>query len=106
VTTPERRTIRVFPDWASDWPLWENGHPDYNTTPSHYGLSAELSERLRRWADEFFASLDITAETPVWRGPKTWRTWVDEGRRISEALAGEVASFADVSYDFDPEEAP
>lgn len=96
-----RRTIRLFPDWAAEWPLWgEEG----NMGPGDYGLSDELTARLRRWADDFETHLDINADPPLWSGSMTWKTWIEEGRRISEVLAFEVASFADVVYDINPNE--
>ncbi|QIK62795.1 hypothetical protein G7068_05975 [Leucobacter viscericola] len=40
---PARRTIRLFPGYGRDWPLWENSTPTWNvgytTTPETYGLS-------------------------------------------------------------------
>lgn len=71
-------------------------------SPVDYGLSVELTARLRRWADDFETHLDINADPPVWSGSMTWKSWVEEGRRISEVLAWEVGPFADVVYDINP----
>jgi hypothetical protein len=38
------------------------------------------------------------AETPEWEGDVTERTWLEEGRRISEAIGWEVAAYADVVF--------
>lgn len=44
-----RRTLRVFHDYGAPWPLWEGT----GMTPSDYGLSADLSDRLRECGDLF-----------------------------------------------------
>lgn len=45
-TPPQRRVIRLFPDYSRDYPLWENSTATwdvgYTTTPETYGLSQEL----------------------------------------------------------------
>lgn len=47
---PSRRTIRLFPDYGRDWPLWENSTPTWDvghtTTPETYGLSEALTHDL------------------------------------------------------------
>ncbi|QJA00287.1 hypothetical protein [Leifsonia sp. PS1209] len=45
------RTIRFFFDWGHRWPLWESGTDKYTMEPSDFGLSEELTKRLRRLYD-------------------------------------------------------
>ena len=48
-----RRVIRLFPDYARDWPLWENSTPTwdvgYTTNPEMYGLPGELARDMASW---------------------------------------------------------
>lgn len=89
-----RRTIRVFVEWGCEWPLWEDG----KRTPADYNLMPELTKRIRTWANGWEDNVDMGAETPEWEGDVTERTWLEEGRRISEAIGWEVAAYADVVF--------
>ncbi len=52
------RTIRFFFDWGHRWPLWESGTDKYTMEPSDFGLSEELTRRLRRLYDLWSEHLD------------------------------------------------
>lgn len=90
----DRRTIRVFVEWGCEWPLWEDGE----RTPAEYNLTPELTTRIRSWANGWEDNVDMVAEMPEWEGDVTKRTWLEEGRRISEAIGWEVAAYADVVF--------
>jgi hypothetical protein len=97
---PERRTIRLFPDYSRDWPLWENSTPTwdvgYATTPDHYGLSKTLSRSLGLWNSFWEAHFD---PFDGWDALESRNWWKAEGERLHILLSAEVASFADVSYE-------
>ncbi len=97
---PERRTIRLFPDYMRDWPLWENSTPTwdvgYTTTPQMYGLSEELTEAIRSWND--FWEKHFAAHIR-WDSDDHRDWWAEEGESIARRMRTEVYYFADVSYE-------
>lgn len=99
-TPPARRVIRVFPDYARDWPLWENSTPSwdvgYTTDPATYGLSDQLTRNLAMWHSFWETHFDAFAG---WDSDSSRTWWRDEGVRVVEELRLEVAAFADVQYE-------
>ena len=97
---PQRRVIRVFPDYSRDWPLWENSTPGwdvgYTTTPSTYGLSEELTARIAEWNAFWEAHFD---DADGWDSIEARDQWGATGEEIVERLSEEVAEFADVTYE-------
>lgn len=97
---PERRTIRLFPDYTRDWPLWEDSTPTwdvgYTTTPHHYGLSEGLTRSLASWNSFWEAHFDPFDGWDAHENREWWRT---EGERLHALLRTEVATFADVRYE-------
>ena len=96
---PARRVIRLFPDYGHLWPLWENStdeHPTkYTMEPADFGLSQELTGRLRAWYDAWEAEkLHVSG----WSSRDAENAWRAEGTRIAEQLRDEVKAFADVEY--------
>ncbi|HCS59048.1 MAG TPA: hypothetical protein DIW80_19380 [Gordonia polyisoprenivorans] len=98
---PARRTVRLFPDYGRDWPLWENSTETWNvgyaTTPNDYGLSAELTQRIRAWHDVWEQELSALDREPDAVIEARWRT---EGHRIAELLAAEIGDYADIEHRF------
>ncbi len=97
---PERRVIRLFPDYGRDWPLWESPltAPDgrYCTDPEVYRLSVELTEELARWNAHWETHFD---PFEGWDSEENRERWHRDGVRISSWLQREVAGFADVRYE-------
>ena len=97
---PERRVIRVFPDYSRDWPLWENSTPDrdvgYTTTPATYGLSEQLTARIAVWNAFWEAHFD---DAHGWDSVRARDRWGATGEEIARLLSEEVAAFADVRYE-------
>jgi hypothetical protein len=91
---PERRTIRLFPDYVHPWPLWED--PDGPMEPEDFGLSQSLTESLSAW-HQFWEEHHAPYEG--WDQPENKIWWDTEGRDIAGRLGAEVAPFADVSYE-------
>lgn len=102
-TPPARRTIRLFPDYGRDWPLWEDSTSTwdvgYTTTPEFYGLSEGLTSALAAWNSFWEAHLD---PTNGWDTRENCERWSAEGERIRDLLVAEVALFADVLYEPGP----
>ncbi|MGP5929988.1 hypothetical protein [Corynebacterium glyciniphilum] len=109
-TPPERRQIRLFPDYGRDYPLWENTvfedtpegpkviwDADYATSPEMYGLSTELAERLKAWQACWE---DHDVDFSRWDSAENEQAWLAEGERLTRDLADEVADFADVLPEF------
>lgn len=85
------RLIRVFPEWVSGWPLWENFSEDYRLSGPDLGLTAELSDALLGWNE---AWLDRHEDDPLPAG------WEDEGRRLLIQLRSELDGIAEVRPEF------
>ncbi len=98
---PHRRVIRLFPEYARDYPLWENSTPSwdvgYTTTPETYGLSKELGADLAGW-QAFFEE----HANPFEGGDSdvNLQKWLRDGEAIALRLQEEVQSFADVKREF------
>lgn len=69
----ELRTIRLSPDWAHEWPLWELGSDKYAIDPGDLSLSDDLVSDLRAWHDHWEISFtpsmrwSTDAEGDQWR---------------------------------------
>lgn len=85
------RTIRFFFDWGHQWPLWENGSEKYAMEPSDYGLSPDLTRRLRAVYDSWLDHWDCG-----WDSPEALAAWTSDRRQAVAILRREVADFADV----------
>lgn len=85
------RLIRVFPEWVSGWPLWENFTDDYRRSGPDLGLTQELSDALFRWNE---AWLDRQIDDPLPAG------WEDEGNRLVIRLRRELEGIAEVRPEF------
>ncbi|MBB2974825.1 hypothetical protein FHX49_000366 [Microbacterium endophyticum] len=97
---PERRVIRLFPEYSRDWPLWENSTPTwdvgYTTTPKMYGLSEALTRDMAKWNALWEANFD---PFEGWKSDEAREQWREEGLSIVTRLRAEVADFADVKYE-------
>ena len=97
---PERRVIRLFPDYSRNWPLWENSTPTrdvgYATTPATYGLSEELTTDLDAWNAFWEAHFD---DASGWDSIEARDQWGATGEQIARRLSEEVADIADVKYE-------
>lgn len=97
---PERRTIRLFPDYGRDWPLWENSTPTwdvgYTATPETYGLSTGLTRDIAEWNALWESNFD---PFDGWRSDTARAQWEHDGAQIAARLRAEVAEFADVEYE-------
>lgn len=88
-----RRVIRVYPDYAAIWPLWEPAAANNTPTPADLGLSSELEADIRSWLD--FWEIHFHWE-------KGWDSHASElqsaasGQKFVAQLRKEVAPFADV----------
>src|SRR5690606_5108708 len=97
---PDRRVIRLFPDYGRDWPLGENSTPTwdvgYTTAPDMYGLSDDLTRDMAAWN-----ALRETNFDPFegWTSDKAREQWRKDGLDIVSRLRTEVADFADVKYE-------
>ncbi len=88
------RTIRFMFEYGQQWPLWENGAEGGPTMePADYGLSAELTERLRLltecWQQHFHYETG-------WDSPEHLTTWKAQTDQALAVLRREVAAIADV----------
>lgn len=94
-----RRRIKLLPDFGREWPLWEDDHEhdvlNIQTSPDDYGLSDDLTRRLRDWFDFWAAHYDPDA---LWDASSNHAEWHEDGRQIARSLRDEVRGFADVTY--------
>jgi len=100
-TPPTRRTIRLFPDYGRDFPLWENSTPTwdvgYTATPEDYGLSPRLAAALADWQSFWETRFDPFEGWDMNHNQEQWRR---DGERIARDLQNEVQAFADVQAEF------
>lgn len=98
---PDRRTIRMFPDYGREYPLWENSTATwdvgYTTTPETYGLSDELAAGLEGWQAFFETHAD---PFEGWDSEENRVRWLRDGDWLARRLEEEVGSFADVKREF------
>lgn len=96
-----RRTIRLFPDYGRDYPLWEDSTPTwdvgYTTTPETYGLSAQLAATLAAWQGFWETHFD---PFDGWDTHENQKRWKRHGGRVARDLQEEVRGFADVQAEF------
>ncbi|MDQ1074683.1 MULTISPECIES: hypothetical protein [Microbacterium] len=97
-TTPPRledgrRLIRVFPEWISCLPLWENYTDNYPFERDVLPLSSELQDRLVAWNDHW-QNRDLDEEVP------DLDRWIAEGRELVARLRDELGDIADVRAEF------
>ncbi|WJL97190.1 hypothetical protein QSU92_08550 [Microbacterium sp. ET2] len=85
------RLIRVFPEWASGWPLWENFTQDYRLTGADLQLTRELSDALFAWNE---AWLSRAENDPLPAG------WEEEGHYLVSRLRNELQGVAEVRPEF------
>ena len=85
------RLIRVFPEWVSGWPLWENFTDEYRRTGPDLGLTQQLSDALLEWNRTWLARQE---DDPVPTG------WEDEGNRLVARLRSELDGIAEVRPEF------
>lgn len=85
------RLIRMFPEWVSGWPLWENFTEDYRRTGPDLGLTRELSDALFEW-NEAWLMRDESDPLPT--------DWEEEGRRLLAQLRIELNGVAEVRPEF------
>jgi hypothetical protein len=85
------RVIRVFPEWVSGWPLWENFTEGYRRTGPDLGLTRELSDALFDWNEVWLSRHE---DDPLPAG------WEDEGHRLVTQLRSELDGVAEVRPEF------
>jgi hypothetical protein len=85
------RLIRVFPEWVSGWPLWENFTEAYRRTGPDLGLTPELSDALFDWNEAWLARHEDDALPTGWE---------DEGHRLVIQLRSELDGIAEVRPEF------
>jgi hypothetical protein len=93
-----RRVIRLFPEYAAEWPLWESGGDKYLLEPADLGLSDALTGELRRWTDFWSEHLHFDE---LWDSAENRDEWARWGDRIAEDLRFQIAEFADLNVEFD-----
>lgn len=85
------RVIRLFPDWAQGWPLWENFTDRYRLAEDDLGLSAELSRALFDWNEVWLSRSEEDPEPEGWRAA---------GEELFARLAHELDGVAEVRPDY------
>jgi hypothetical protein len=86
----------MFPDYGHWWPLWESGTDRYSMEPEDYGLSADLTDALRSWYDDWNRNCPYDG---TWTTMDHGRQWHRTGEELAGRLRGEVGEFAEVSYE-------
>ncbi len=73
--------VRLFPEYSRDWPLWSRSIPelDYPISPADMGLSAPLTDRIKRWNDDWEKNFHWESG---WREGFDVEQWANEGKAI------------------------
>lgn len=85
------RLIRMFPEWAPGWPLWEDFTERYRLTGLDLRLSAPLSSALYDWNQTW---MEHPEDGPLPDG------WLEAGRSLHRQLQHELAGVAEVRPEF------
>jgi len=85
------RLIRVFPEWLSGWPLWEDYTEHYRLTGPDLGLSPRLSDALFEWNEEWLRRHEDDSPPAGWE---------DRGLALLLQLRGELNGVAEVRPEF------
>ncbi|WP_106814498.1 hypothetical protein [Microbacterium timonense] len=86
-----RRVIRMFPEWAVRWPLWESFTDNYPLDAADLPISGALAAQLAAWNDVW---QDRGLDDPVADG------WHDEGWALYRRLQAELEGVAEVRPEF------
>ena len=92
------RSIRMFPEWSVDLPLWESFTDNYPVARGALLLSADLEDDLAAWNERWqsIADPDASPETTT----AEWTSWEDEGRLLLGRLRTALAGIAEVRPEF------
>ncbi|MBX0301832.1 hypothetical protein K2F54_17855 [Cryobacterium sp. 1639] len=85
------RLIRMFPEWVSGWPLWENHADVYRPTGTDLGLSRALSDALYAWNEVWLSRQEDEPEPVGWR---------EQGQELFESLSRELHDIAEVRPEY------
>lgn len=92
------RSIRMFPEWSVDLPLWESFTDNYPVTRGVFRLSADLEDDLAAWNERWQAIADPDASPEATAAE--WTTWENEGRLLLARLRTTLAGIAEVRPEF------
>ncbi|WP_350350972.1 hypothetical protein ABS642_16485 [Microbacterium sp. A8/3-1] len=93
------RLLRVFPEWASGWPLWEDFTDGYRFDVGSLDISPELSSALFDWNEEWLTRQE---DEPL-ADAEGWR---ERGVLLVEQLQRELNGVAEVRPEFSEEQHP
>jgi hypothetical protein len=82
----ELRVVRFFPDHGHPWPLWDSS-VGYTASPRDLGLSADLTQSLRVWYDEWESAV---GPGDPWKDSEAESAWLERGDELVLWLAREV----------------
>lgn len=88
-----QRLLRVFPEWASGWPIWENFTSGYRLDASALDISPELGDALFDWNEEWLTR----QENEPLADPNGWR---ERGVTLVDRLARELDGKAEIRPEF------
>lgn len=97
MTATNGKSISLFPEVGVEWALWGATSPEASQaqhfpTPSDFGFSPVLTERLRKWINDWENFYDNHWESPTfyWKDGFDKNAWITEGLEISAAVEKET----------------
>ncbi len=87
------RLLRVFPEWASGWPIWEDFTDEYRLDIGSLDISPDLSSALFDWNEEWLTRQEDEPLTD----PDGWR---ERGLLLVGQLQRELKGVAEVRPEF------
>ncbi len=98
------RSIRMFPEWSVDLPLWESFTDNYPVARGSLAVPGDLEKALAEWNQgwQVLADPDRSAVT----SEDEWAAWHDQGRALLAHLRSALAGRAEVRPEFLTHELP
>jgi hypothetical protein len=96
------RSIRMFPEWGVNLPLWESFTDHFPVERGALPLSAALEQALAEWNERWqqLADADLDSAAAATATATEWSAWRTDGVSLLAALRAEIRGVAEVSPEF------
>lgn len=94
------RSIRMFPEWSVDLPLWEDFTDNYPVERGSLSISTELEHGLTAWNQRWQTLADHEIDSAGTADPTEWAAWRSQGVTLLAGLRAELRWVAEVRPEF------
>lgn len=92
------RSIRVFPEWSTELPLWESFTDNYPVARGALSLSGDLENALADWNERWQVLTE--PDRSAIASADEWAEWHEQGRTLVAHLRTALAGRAEVRPEF------